>query len=61
MAVTVKNTEKPSTDRLQAHIKNMNDKGKMFMEIIVDKNRSGTKGSNYYLYDGKTMKYVPIG
>ena len=42
-------------------IKNMNDRGKMFMEIIVDKNRSGTKGSNYYLYDGKTMKYVPIG
>ena len=55
------NTEKPSVDKLQAHIKNMNDRGIMFMEIIVDKNRSGTKGSNYYLYDGKTMKYVPIG
>lgn len=52
---------KPEVDTLKEKINNFNDSGCTFVEVIVDKNRIGTKGSQYYLFEGKTMNYFPIG
>lgn len=52
---------KPEVDTLKEKIQNFNDSGCTFVEVIVDKNRTGTKGSQYYLFEGKTMNYFPIG
>ncbi len=52
---------KPEVDTLKEKINNFNDSGCTFVEVIVDKNRTGTKGSQYYLFEGRTMNYFPIG
>ena len=36
------------------------NEGTKFVEIIVDKNRSGRQGSNYYWFYGKELLYAPI-
>ena len=52
---------KPEVDTLEEKIVNFKNNGCPFIEIIVDKYRTGTTGSQYYLFEGKTMNYFPIG
>ena len=52
---------KPEIDTLKEKIIILIVVGCTFVEVIVDKNRTGTKGSQYYLFEGKTMNYFPIG
>ena len=47
-------------DGIKKIIENKKDEGYKFIEIIVDKNREGTTGSNYYWFDGGNLKYIPI-
>ena len=58
---TPQGATKPEVDTLEEKIANFNNSGCTFVEIIVDKHRTGTKGSQYYLFEGKTMNYFPIG
>ena len=41
-------------------LKNWEDNGTRLVEIIVDKNRNGSVGSDYYLFSGPDMGYYPI-
>ena len=36
------------------------DNGTRLIEMIVDKNRSGSVGSGYYWFSGSEMAYYPI-
>lgn len=50
--------------RLEEFIESMRDKkekGYTLVEVILDKNRDGDKGSRYYLFCGKELMYYPIG
>ena len=48
-------------NRLKKADEYFKNNGCPFIEIIVDKYRTGTTGSQYYLFEGKTMNYFPIG
>ena len=52
---------KPEIETLEKKIIDFNNDGCTFVEIIIDKNRTGTKGSEFYLFEGKTMNYFPMG
>ena len=41
-------------------LKRLEGIGTRLVEIIVDKNRSGSVGSDYYWFSGKEMSYYPI-
>ena len=58
---TPQGASKPEVDTLEEKIVNFNNSSCAFVEIIVDKHRTGTKGSQHYLFEGKTMNYFPIG
>ena len=52
--------ERGSFDDMKATIEAQGIKGNKFLEIIVDKNRNGTTGSNYYWFKGSDLNYYPI-
>ncbi|MDU4933989.1 MAG: replicative DNA helicase [Peptostreptococcaceae bacterium] len=52
--------ERGSFDDMKATIEAQGTKGNKFLEIIVDKNRNGTTGSNYYWFKGSDLNYYPI-
>ena len=45
---------------MKATIENYENKGIRFIEVIVDKNRTGTTGSEYYWFKGSDLNYYPI-
>ena len=45
---------------MKATIEAQGIKGNKFLEIIVDKNRNGTTGRNYYWFKGSDLNYYPI-
>ena len=52
--------ERQSLEQTKNILKNWEGNGTRLVEIIVDKNRSGSVGSNYYLFSGPDMGYYPI-
>ena len=52
--------ERQSLEQTKNILKNWEGNGTRLVEIIVDKNRSGSVGSNYYLFSGADMGYYPI-
>ena len=52
--------ERQSSDKTKKMLRNWEDNGTRLMEIIVDKNRSGSVGSAYYWFKGSDMAYYPV-
>lgn len=52
--------ERQSKDQTFAMMKRFEEGGTRPVEIIVDKNRSGTVGSGYYWFSGSELGYYPI-
>lgn len=52
--------EKGSLDDMKATLERFKENGTKFIEIIVDKNRNGEVGSNYYWFKGADLGYYPI-
>lgn len=52
--------ERGSFEDMKATIENYENKGIRFIEVIVDKNRTGTTGSEYYWFKGSDLNYYPI-
>lgn len=52
--------ERQSSDKTKKMLRDWADNGTRLMEIIVDKNRSGSVGSGYYWFKGSDMAYYPI-
>ena len=52
--------ERQSSDRTKKMLRDWEDNGTRLMEIIVDKNRSGSVGSGYYWFKGSDMAYYPV-
>ena len=52
--------ERQSLEQTKNMLKNWEDNGTRLVEIIVDKNRNGSVGSDYYLFSGPDMGYYPI-
>ena len=52
--------ERQSSDRTKKMLREWEDTGTRLMEIIVDKNRSGSVGSAYYWFKGSDMAYYPV-
>ena len=52
--------ERQSLEQTKKMLENWEGIGTRLVEIIVDKNRSGSVGSNYYLFSGADMGYYPI-
>lgn len=52
--------EKGDIDNMKSTLNKFRDKGIKFIELIVDKNRSGEVGSNYYWFKGSDLTYYPI-
>lgn len=53
-------SERGSLEDMKATIESQDSKGNKFLEIIVDKNRNGTTGSDYYWFKGSDLNYYPI-
>nr|WP_302416642.1 replicative DNA helicase [uncultured Romboutsia sp.] len=47
-------------DDMKTTIKEYESLGVNFLEVIVDKNRNGLCGSDYYWFEGKTLRYNQI-
>ena len=52
--------ERQSLEQTKHILKNWEGIGTRLVEIIVDKNRSGSVGSKYYWFSGTDMGYYPI-
>ena len=52
--------ERQSLEQTKNILKNWEGNGTRLVEIIVDKNRSGSVGSKYYWFSGTDMGYYPI-
>ena len=52
--------ERQSSDKTKKMLRDWEDNGTRLMEIIVDKNRSGSVGSSYYWFKGSDMAYYPV-
>lgn len=52
--------EKGSLEDMKATLEKFKESGTKFIELIVDKNRSGEVGSNYYWFKGADLGYYPI-
>lgn len=52
--------EKGSLDDMKATLDRFKESGTKFIELIVDKNRSGEVGSNYYWFKGADLGYYPV-
>ena len=49
-----------SSHQFHENLKSSADNATRLMELIVDKNRSGTVGSKFYWFSGPEMAYYPI-
>lgn len=45
---------------MKATLERFKENGTKFIELIVDKNRSGEVGSNYYWFKGADLGYYPV-
>ncbi|MGM9544765.1 MAG: replicative DNA helicase [Romboutsia timonensis] len=52
--------ERQTLEQTKNMLKNWEGNGTRLVEVIVDKNRSGSVGSDYYLFSGPDMGYYPI-
>ena len=52
--------ERQSLEQTKKMLENWEGIGTRLVEIIVDKNRSGSVGSKYYWFSGPDMRYYPI-
>lgn len=52
--------EKGSLDDMKITLERFKESGTKFIELIVDKNRSGEVGSNYYWFKGADLGYYPV-
>lgn len=52
--------EKGSFDDMKITLERFKESGTKFIELIVDKNRSGEVGSNYYWFKGADLGYYPV-
>ena len=52
--------ERQNKEETKEMLKRLEGIGTRLVEIIVDKNRSGSVGSDYYWFSGKEMSYYPI-
>ena len=52
--------ERGNLDDMKVSIEYYDDRGIKFIEVIVDKNRNGTTGSDYYWFKGSDLSYSPI-
>ena len=52
--------ERQSKEATKEMLKRFEDNGTRLIEMIVDKNRSGSVGSGYYWFSGTEMAYYPI-
>lgn len=52
--------EKGSIEDMKATLERFKESGTKFIELIVDKNRSGEVGSNYYWFKGADLGYYPV-
>ena len=52
--------ERQNCDRTKKMLRDWEDNGTRLMEIIVDKNRSGSVGSGYYWFKGSDMAYYSV-
>lgn len=52
--------EKGSIDDMKITLERFKESGTKFIELIVDKNRSGEVGSNYYWFKGADLGYYPV-
>lgn len=52
--------EKGSLEDMKATLERFKENGTKFIELIVDKNRSGEVGSNYYWFKGADLGYYPV-
>lgn len=52
--------ERGSLEDMKATLDSYKDRGIKFIELIVDKNRSGEVGSKYYWFKGSDLSYHPV-
>ena len=52
--------ERMSLHQFEEMLKRFDDNDTRLMELIVDKNRSGTVGSKFYWFSGSEMSYFPV-
>ena len=52
--------EKGSIDDMKITLERFKESGTKFIELIVDKNRSGEVGSNYHWFKGADLGYYPV-
>lgn len=52
--------ERGNLDDMKVTLDNFKKSGTRFIELIVDKNRSGEVGSNYYWFKGADLGYYPV-
>ena len=52
--------ERQNTQTTKEMLRRFEDNGTRLIEMIVDKNRSGSVGSGYYWFSGTEMAYYPI-
>ncbi|MGM9544450.1 MAG: replicative DNA helicase [Romboutsia timonensis] len=52
--------ERQSVEQTKKMLQNFEGNGTRLVEVIVDKNRSGSVGSKYYWFSGTEMGYFPI-
>lgn len=49
-----------SFEDMKTTVQNYEEQGVKFVEIIVDKNRNGSVGSNFYWFKGEDLSYYPV-
>ncbi len=63
LEIAYKNTvfrDRGSFEDMKTSLENYKKNGARFVELIVDKNRNGEVGSNYYWFKGSDLGYYPI-
>lgn len=63
LAIAYKKTifkERGSLEDMKTTIEAQESKSIRFVEVIVDKNRNGTTGSDYYWFKGSDLNYYPV-
>lgn len=63
LAIACKRTvfsERGSVEDMKTTLEAQEAKGNRFVEVIVDKNRNGTTGSDYYWFKGSDLNYYPV-
>ena len=49
-----------SFEDMKTTVQNYEGQGVKFVEVIVDKNRNGSVGSNFYWFKGEDLSYYPV-